>query len=338
MNTRRLLASALKNGDQTVLAALGIQVAYGIASALDYLSRTRTTGCLSNFGIECFEVFSDDKGHTVLSLTPEFASSMPCNEEMNDTLICNSLISKIFEEVNYVAYREKIDRYLEDLAINFSEPGPELNLSYNLFSPTSLETNTIPPSTSSSNDRYPYRRELIWMHLNSDLSLSDIAESYGDFLHTRSPPQVGAESPATVSLPCRLGKRKSEVPHTCHGYGREAVTLTPDAFHNRIVVFNFPSVNERCLLCGKIAKLHVLSVGGRFRGGSLYVTHLNNLAQRNGFLMYFQDSHHGSQHDGYWTSIVYLNNVEHGRATGRTGREAREGAAHQALQILGFHN
>ncbi|KIK55328.1 hypothetical protein GYMLUDRAFT_76561 [Collybiopsis luxurians FD-317 M1] len=95
MNTRHLLASALIDGDQTILAALGMQVAYGIASALDYLSRTCTATCLSNVGAEYFEVFSNDKGHTVLSLAPEFARLVPCDEETSDAVICNSFISKV---------------------------------------------------------------------------------------------------------------------------------------------------------------------------------------------------------------------------------------------------
>ncbi|KIK61682.1 hypothetical protein GYMLUDRAFT_42701 [Collybiopsis luxurians FD-317 M1] len=69
-----------------------------------------------------------------------------------------------------------------------------------------------------------------------------------------------------------------------------------------------------------------------------FVNSLNNVAQRNGYSIHFQDTHHGGQHNGYWLSIVYVNNVEHGRATGRTGRDAREGAAQLALQVLGYYS
>ncbi|KAE9398552.1 hypothetical protein BT96DRAFT_920761 [Gymnopus androsaceus JB14] len=65
-----------------------------------------------------------------------------------------------------------------------------------------------------------------------------------------------------------------------------------------------------------------------------YVHTLNTVVQRYRYTGEFIDSHHGPQHSGYWSSVVYINNMEYGNATGRTRKEARESAAREALLVL----
>ncbi|KAF9062158.1 hypothetical protein BDP27DRAFT_303566 [Rhodocollybia butyracea] len=43
--------------------------------------------------------------------------------------------------------------------------------------------------------------------------------------------------------------------HKCKGYRREEITLTPDAFRNTVVVYREPSLNERCVLCGRVVTM-----------------------------------------------------------------------------------
>ncbi|KAE9398551.1 hypothetical protein BT96DRAFT_920759, partial [Gymnopus androsaceus JB14] len=65
-----------------------------------------------------------------------------------------------------------------------------------------------------------------------------------------------------------------------------------------------------------------------------YVHDLNTVIQRHHYAREFRDSHHGTEHSGYWLSIVYINGHEYGRATARTRTLAREYAARQALLVL----
>ncbi|KAJ3884581.1 hypothetical protein GG344DRAFT_71228 [Lentinula edodes] len=64
----------------------------------------------------------------------------------------------------------------------------------------------------------------------------------------------GAEDIQELSR--RSGTRKSatSVVHNCKGYIREEITLTPDAFRNIIVVFEKPTLNEVCVVCGEVVK------------------------------------------------------------------------------------
>ncbi|GAW04516.1 hypothetical protein F5879DRAFT_988614 [Lentinula edodes] len=61
---------------------------------------------------------------------------------------------------------------------------------------------------------------------------------------------------------------------------------------------------------------------------------LNNFAQSRHLTVSYTDTHTGTQHAGVWISIVYINGVEHGRATGSNRNAARAGAAQIALNVL----
>ncbi|KAJ6541931.1 hypothetical protein B0H19DRAFT_1239636 [Mycena capillaripes] len=65
-------------------------------------------------------------------------------------------------------------------------------------------------------------------------------------------------------------------------------------------------------------------------------TGLNNAAQGWGQRVQYADSQNGPLNNPTWTSVVYLNQVEHGRGAGSTRGSARERAARQALITLGL--
>ncbi|KIK66759.1 hypothetical protein GYMLUDRAFT_912134 [Collybiopsis luxurians FD-317 M1] len=96
--------------------------------------------------------------------------------------------------------------------------------------------------------------KIIWMSRGFKMTLSEISESYGNLLHLHLPPGAAGDL-NVIPLPQRSGKRRSEVQRKCHGYRREEITLTPDAFRNEILIFGSPSINERCCLCGQIVQL-----------------------------------------------------------------------------------
>jgi hypothetical protein len=112
------------------------------------------------------------------------------------------------------------------------------------------EAADIGATAIQSSNREPCRREIIWRPLNfNDFSLSNIAENYGDMLNLQSP-SGGQE----YSVPRRLGTRKTAAPHQCQEYLREEITFTPDAFRNAIVLFEKPTVDEICVLCGEVVR------------------------------------------------------------------------------------
>ncbi|KAF9065726.1 hypothetical protein BDP27DRAFT_1331686 [Rhodocollybia butyracea] len=94
------------------------------------------------------------------------------------------------------------------------------------------------------------------LKLNCPLKYQKVAQSfqaslavYGDFL-------LDDTSPSVPELPRRLGLSSTRVPgHKCKGYRREEITFTPDAFKNTVVVYGEPSLNERCVLCGRVVTI-----------------------------------------------------------------------------------
>ncbi|KAJ3865841.1 hypothetical protein EV359DRAFT_80091 [Lentinula novae-zelandiae] len=67
---------------------------------------------------------------------------------------------------------------------------------------------------------------------------------------------------------------------------------------------------------------------------SEYIHALNNLAQSRHLTVSYSNTHTGTQHGGVWISIVYINGVEHGRATCTTRKDAQKAAARIALSVL----
>ncbi|KIK61053.1 hypothetical protein GYMLUDRAFT_243735 [Collybiopsis luxurians FD-317 M1] len=263
-NTRRLIASGLRQGERET-ALVGSQIVYGIASGLDYLSKM-----ISNLSlVESFDVFSDDLGKTVLAFTPhneqmerwrqnnEFHYT-PWQEQRDlgdvnpelrkdDTAICNSLISKLFNDANHIIYREKLDRSsIDDLEISYSNEvgGTGRDTSVNERADPE-ESSTVEPL-----EDFGHRREITWMPLGSTLPLSDISKTYADILQAIPPPTREARQ-SSMDFPRRLGQRRSAVVHECKRYRREEITFTPDAFQNAILVFEKPSLNEICSICGQ---------------------------------------------------------------------------------------
>ncbi|THU90638.1 hypothetical protein K435DRAFT_864140 [Dendrothele bispora CBS 962.96] len=60
---------------------------------------------------------------------------------------------------------------------------------------------------------------------------------------------------------------------------------------------------------------------------------LNNWGQPNHKISWKHEKS-GSEHDGTWTAIVYVDDKECGRGKGKTKREAEEAAAKQALEVV----
>ncbi|KAJ3873278.1 hypothetical protein F5051DRAFT_456078 [Lentinula edodes] len=252
-NTRRLLASLLRNAREEEIIPICLRVVLGIASGLAYISKKRSNNCLGNIINESLEAFSDENGHTVLQLVP----GNPQGIFKGDTFIFNSFISKLFSDATHTIYREKLIREEDDLGdediqTTSSNPGPSSQHLVN-----SLDANL----TNNSDGIVSRRREIIWMTSNfKELSLSEIVQTYGDLLecHVCSHANTlsGLERSDSIQLSRRSGTRRSaaSVLHNCKGYIREEITLTPDAFQNIIVVFEKPTLNEVCVVCGEVVK------------------------------------------------------------------------------------
>ncbi|KIK66755.1 hypothetical protein GYMLUDRAFT_37885 [Collybiopsis luxurians FD-317 M1] len=253
LNPRRLIASMLVERDRERLAGVGSQVVYSIASALDYLSNASTALRLADIGIENFDVFSDENGSSTVRFTPNPAGLTPQETEMSDVGVCNSFMTKLFSDANYILHREKLDRTDHDLIDKAAAvDGHELS---GLKAKDRSKAADSNKETAENSDGIRCRREIIWMSRDFDMTLSEMSESYGDLLDLRLPSEGKGDSKNRIPLPQRSGKRRSEVQHECSGYRREEITLTPDAFRNEVLVFLNPSVNERCCLCGQIVQL-----------------------------------------------------------------------------------
>ncbi|KAH7104419.1 hypothetical protein BKA62DRAFT_694598 [Auriculariales sp. MPI-PUGE-AT-0066] len=69
-----------------------------------------------------------------------------------------------------------------------------------------------------------------------------------------------------------------------------------------------------------------------------YAMLLHNQLQRNGYLnaLRWDDTPNGVRHAPAWLSIVYINEIEYGRSVSLSKQTARNDAARQALQSLGW--
>lgn len=95
----------------------------------------------------------------------------------------------------------------------------------------------------------PPRREMIWHPLGlSDVPLSDIYQNYDDLIFKND----------AVQLPRRFGANLIGYQHACNckleGYIREEITLTPDVLQNVVLIYQQPSPNERCSMCGELLR------------------------------------------------------------------------------------
>ncbi|KAE9394251.1 hypothetical protein BT96DRAFT_195151 [Gymnopus androsaceus JB14] len=241
-STHHLLASLLRKGTKET-SPVGMQIVYGVASGLDFLIQQN----ISLAGIEeTINLFSNNHGHTVLSFTPpvedmeEQRSASKCRNE--EILVCTSLIQKTFNKANHVIYREKLDRHQY-------EDGNIQDLDENALA--------VPGHASVSNsmtntDQHSCRREIVFRPFTSESArkLSSIIQSYHDRLQSLSDPLHD------ISLPRRfVFLRTDQLPiHTCSGYSREEITLSPDAFRSTVMIHEHPSIDEICFVCGKMIK------------------------------------------------------------------------------------
>ncbi|KIK56587.1 hypothetical protein GYMLUDRAFT_263535 [Collybiopsis luxurians FD-317 M1] len=253
-NPRGLIASLLAKRDVERLAGVGSQVVYSIASALDYLSNQSPALRLTSIGIENFDVFSDENGRTVVCFTSEPADTTYTEAEMSDVTVCNTFITKLFSDANFIFHRERLDRIDPDI-IN-EAPEVDIHETSGLQSKNGSATQVdFGKKTVQSLDSTSHRQEITWMSRDSNLTLSEMCQSYGDLLDRLHYSEEQGK-PTSIPLPRHLGKRWTEVQHDCRGgYRREEITLTPDAFRNKILIFDNPSINERCDLCGEILRL-----------------------------------------------------------------------------------
>lgn len=108
----------------------------------------------------------------------------------------------------------------------------------------SASTGAARTSDPKASERPP-RREMIWNASGlSDLPLSSICQNY-DALVLKND---------SVQLPRRFGANFIEYQPacSCKGYIREEITLTPDALQNMVIIYQQPSPNERCSMCGEL--------------------------------------------------------------------------------------
>ncbi|KIK60866.1 hypothetical protein GYMLUDRAFT_597290 [Collybiopsis luxurians FD-317 M1] len=123
-NACRLIAAGLRQGERET-TIFGTRIIYGIASGLDFLGKISPNLSLANFGIENFDVFSDDFGNTALAFTPQRSPELTSQSGEGSSLIqppwaernamhfednkeCivvfNSLITKLFNDANHIIY------------------------------------------------------------------------------------------------------------------------------------------------------------------------------------------------------------------------------------------
>ncbi|KAF9067265.1 hypothetical protein BDP27DRAFT_1449109 [Rhodocollybia butyracea] len=251
-----LLAEALRKGDKEI-TTIGSQIVYGASSGLDYLFSSRIIS-VEDIKSTNFEVFSDRHGHTAIVFAPDILPKAPDFTVANTKSVLDSLILEVFKEANYVIYREKVERHDDDLQSNEDlERNHATGISPRHHSQLNSGNSTSTQDTESNMDANPAsitvcRREIVWRSLNSDLALSEISKLYRDLLRIHS--SLDNTGQYLIDFPRRSGERKSATQHRCKGYIREEITLTPDAFCNSVSVFEKPSLNEICGMCGEVVQ------------------------------------------------------------------------------------
>ncbi|KAJ3864823.1 hypothetical protein EV359DRAFT_63691 [Lentinula novae-zelandiae] len=71
-------------------------------SGIDYISQATS----ASMRVQDFDVFSDDLGKTVVSFSP--GKNQEEMKDNNASIICNSLMSKLFHDANHILYRDFI--------------------------------------------------------------------------------------------------------------------------------------------------------------------------------------------------------------------------------------
>ncbi|KIK60893.1 hypothetical protein GYMLUDRAFT_261242 [Collybiopsis luxurians FD-317 M1] len=269
-NACQLIAAGLRLGERET-NVFGTRIVYGIASGLDFLTKINSSLSIANFGIESFDVFSDDNGNTVLAFTPQRLleqtnqrgeenepiqpqwverNTMHLLGNKDGTAVFNYLITKLFSDANHIVYRDKLDRDDDDDDLqveSFTNGSAEQRRTDSVGRISTQESSANPAEMES----ITCRREVNWKSLGLDMSLANISETYEDILHCILP-MKGDDIQLSIDLPRRSGQRRSAAVHTCMGYRREEITFTPDAVQNIILVFEQPSKNEICSQCGQV--------------------------------------------------------------------------------------
>ncbi|KAE9410246.1 hypothetical protein BT96DRAFT_1011822 [Gymnopus androsaceus JB14] len=234
-NTRHFMASMLRKGARET-TTVGMRVVYGIASALDYISKAVMP--LADLNKDELEVFSDDTGHTRLAFAPDnsdFAATNPRSIwAPTDAGICDSLIKKIFNDAN-----RAVHRYV-------AAKKNEYDMSVFACASTARHGSDSPWTLRAVDDSS--RCEIVWNSSGfSGSSLAYICQSYNDLIHAET------HDNDCLQLPCLSGP-EGFYGHACslRGYVREEVTLTPDRSRSAVVIFQRPSPGERCRLCGEV--------------------------------------------------------------------------------------
>lgn len=123
-----------------------------------------------------------------------------------------------------------------------SSTGLEISSQLAVHSNSAVTVRNTPQPEASER---PPRREIIWNALGlSELPLSYIHQNYDGLIFKND----------RVQLPRRFGTNVIEYQHACNckGYIREEITLTPDVLRNAVLIYQQPSPNERCGMCGEI--------------------------------------------------------------------------------------
>ncbi|KAF9064609.1 hypothetical protein BDP27DRAFT_1405269 [Rhodocollybia butyracea] len=257
-----LLAAALQKGDK--ITTIGSQIVkanfvhifchtnISQQCGLDYLFSSRII-IEEDIKSTNFEMFSDSYGHTVVAFVPDI---LP---RIRDFSVggARSLKKQITQYTVMSFTGEKLERHDDDLQsnrdrerVNLDGTSPQNRWQLNAGTSTNdIEKDDM--NSFSPDSVTLCRREIIWRSLNSDLSLSETTKTYRDLLRISS---LRNEHQHSIAFPRRSGKRRSATLHKCKGYIREEVTLTPDAFHNSVFVFERPSLNEICVLCGEVVQ------------------------------------------------------------------------------------
>ncbi|KAJ3877737.1 hypothetical protein F5051DRAFT_490647 [Lentinula edodes] len=274
-DTSQLIASLLREGNTREIMVVGSQIVYGIAiTSLKQLQQD-------------FDIFSDDLGKTVVSFSP--GKNQEERKDNNASIICNSLMSKLFHDANYILYREKLSRFEDDLQVEAEEHQPATVNQTSQASAKDIDDNGKGGEGSSMVHgliKISHRREIVWLP-SKLIPLPELSKTYSDLLrsYTQDPTQHSTEPLKPFPLFHHTGTRKSGTMalHNCEGYVREEIMLTPDAFKNAVL----PYLEVTDISC-------------------LYDNTLNSVPPHNGLTVEYKDSWiQGSQDGNFSSSIIY---------------------------------
>ncbi|KAJ4476885.1 hypothetical protein C8J55DRAFT_606646 [Lentinula edodes] len=256
-DTSQLIASLLREGNTREIMVVGSQIVYGIASGIDYISQATS----ASMRVQDFDIFSDDLGKTVVSFSP--GKNQEERKDNNASIICNSLMSKLFHDANHILYRDfiQLSRFEDDLQVEAEEHQPATVNQTSQASAKDIDDHGEGGEGSSMVHgliKTSHRREIVWLP-SKLIPLPELSKTYSDLLrcYTQDPTQRSTEPLKPFPLFHHTGTRKSGTMalHNCEGYVREEIMLTPDAFKNAVLVFKKPTLGEICVSCGKQVQL-----------------------------------------------------------------------------------